>query len=96
MGTVYRETYIKPLPTGSELFTKGGERFARWKPLKGKTRTAPVTAGQDGTDRIVVTSEPTSLSFATGAGWCAKSQPAAAMRMPLGRFSPSYNAGLNW
>ena len=55
MGTVYKKTATKPLPAGAELLTKHGERFARWKPSKGKTRTAPVTTGRDGTERIVVT-----------------------------------------
>ena len=55
MGTVFKKTATKPLPAGVELFTKNGERLARWKPSKGKTRTAPVTTGRDGTDRIVVT-----------------------------------------
>ncbi len=66
MGTVYREKYTKPLPTRSELFTKSGERFARWKRLKGKTRTAPVTAWQDGTDRIMVTSGTYVAKFRDG------------------------------
>ena len=72
MGTVYRETYTKRLPTGAELFTKSGERFARWKPLKGKTRTAPVTAGQDGTNRIVVTSGTYVAKFRDGSGLVCK------------------------
>ncbi len=55
MGSVYRKTATKPLPAGAELFTRNGERFARWKSAKGKTRTASVTVGRDGSDRIVVT-----------------------------------------
>ena len=53
MGTVYRKTYTKPLPPDAETFTRKGERFARWKDSKGKSRTAPLTVGKDGTDRIV-------------------------------------------
>ncbi len=72
MGTVYRETYTKPLPAGAELFTKSGERFARWKPAKGKTRTAPVTEGQDGTGRIVVTAGTYVAKFRDGDGLICK------------------------
>ena len=40
MGTVYKESYTKPLPSGAEIFSRKGERFARWKDAKGKTHTA--------------------------------------------------------
>ncbi len=56
MGSVYRATYTKPIPAGAELFTKGGERFARWKNSKGRKQVSPVTTGQDGTDRLRVES----------------------------------------
>ena len=52
MGTVDRKTRTRPLPAAAELFTKGRQRFARWKPLKGKTRTARVTISEDGSPRI--------------------------------------------
>ena len=55
MGTVYRETFTKPLPAGAEIITRKGQRLAKWKDKSGKTRTAPITVGQDGTDRITVT-----------------------------------------
>ena len=29
MGTVYRETYTKPIPTDAEVFTRNNQRFAR-------------------------------------------------------------------
>ena len=68
MGTVYKKTATKPIPHGSELFTKNGKRFARWKPSKGKARTAPVTTGHDGTDRIVVTVGTYLAKFRDGSG----------------------------
>ncbi|MBU0716657.1 MAG: hypothetical protein KJ749_00275 [Planctomycetes bacterium] len=43
MGTVYRETYTKPLPSGAEVFTRKGERFARWTDRRGRKRAAKVT-----------------------------------------------------
>ena len=55
MGTVFEKTTTRPLPTGAEIVVRKGERFARWK-TKGKTRTAPLTTGEGGADRIVTES----------------------------------------
>ena len=60
MGTVFRKQTTRPLPTDAELFTKAGQRFARWKSGK-RTRTAKLTIGRDGADRIV-TESPTFLA----------------------------------
>ena len=68
MGTVYKKTATKPIPNGADLFTKNGKRFARWKPSKGKVRTAPVTTGNHGTDRIVVTVGTYLAKFRDGSG----------------------------
>ncbi len=48
IATLYRKTYTKPLPEGAELFTRRGQRFARWKDAKGNKR------GQGGRWRQVV------------------------------------------
>jgi hypothetical protein len=56
MGTVFKPTVTKALPAGAETFLRKGERFARWKDRKGKTRTAPLTVGKDGSERIVIES----------------------------------------
>ena len=69
MGSVYKKTATKPIPKGAELFTKNGKRFARWKPSTGKARTAPVTTGHDGTDRIVVTVGTYLAKFRDGSGY---------------------------
>ena len=53
MGTVYKKTVTRPLPKWAELFTKNGQPFARWKPAKGKTRTAKEKTGEDGSPRIL-------------------------------------------
>src|SRR5262245_37803711 len=55
------------MPPGAEIFTRKGERFARWK-CKGKTRTAPLTVGQDGTDRILTESPYYVAKYRDGAG----------------------------
>ena len=47
MGTVYRETFTKPLPAGAKIIIRKGQRLAQWQDAKGKTRTAPLTAAGD-------------------------------------------------
>jgi integrase len=68
MGTVFRKTVTRPLPQGAETFTRKGERWARWKDRKGKTRTASLTIGQDGTERISVESPCYVAKYRDGAG----------------------------
>jgi integrase len=68
MGAVYRKTFTKPLPAGAEMFTRKGERFARWKDNQGKTRTAPLTAGRDGSERIVVKAGTYTAKYRDGSG----------------------------
>jgi hypothetical protein len=52
MGSVFKKAVTRPLPAGSELIVRKGGRLAWWRDAKGKLRTAPVTTGRDGTDRI--------------------------------------------
>ncbi len=56
VGSIRRKTYTKPLPADAELFTRKGQRMARWK-VGSKSRTAPVTTGKDGSPRIVETAK---------------------------------------
>ena len=69
MGTVFKKTVTRPLPKGAELFTKAGEQFARWKPAKGKTRTAKVTTGKDGSPRILDEAGTYVAKFRDGSGY---------------------------
>ena len=72
MGTVYKKQTTRPLPIGADIFTKGGQRFARWKAGK-RTRTAKLTTGRDGSERIV-TESPTFLAkYRDGSGVCLRS-----------------------
>jgi len=68
MATVYRKTYTKPLPADAEIITRRGERLARWKDAKGKTRTAPLTTGKDGSDRISVKAGTYTAKYRDGSG----------------------------
>jgi hypothetical protein len=55
MGTVYNETYTKPLPADAEIITRKGDLLARWKDRNGKRRTALATTRRHGSLRILVT-----------------------------------------
>ena len=54
MGSLRKKTSTKPVPTNAELFERKGERFARWVDGRGKKKTAKLTTGHDGSERIVV------------------------------------------
>jgi integrase len=60
VGRVHKPLVYKPLPAGAELFTRRGERLARWTDRRGRTRTAPVAVPKRGAHagqaRIVVQS----------------------------------------
>lgn len=67
MGAVFKKTFTKPLPAGAEFFIRKGQRFARWKDAKGKTRTEPVTKGNDGRGRLLVTAGTFTAKYRDGA-----------------------------
>jgi integrase len=52
MGSVFKKTVTRSLPPGSEFIVRQGVRLARWRDGKGKIRTAHVTTGRDGSERI--------------------------------------------
>ena len=72
LGTVYRKTVTKALPADAETLTRKGERFARWKDSKGKTRTAPITVPEKGNyagqDRIVIKAKTYTAKYRDGSG----------------------------
>lgn len=80
MGTVYRETYTKPLPEGAEVFTRDGECWARWKARDRKgnerTRTARVTVPESGehagTRRLLFEARTYTAKYRDGAGHVVK------------------------
>jgi integrase len=68
MGTVFRKTVTKSLPPAAELFVRKGKRFARWRDAKGKLRTAAVTTGKNGQDRIAVIARTFIAQYRDGNG----------------------------
>ena len=70
MGSVFKKTVTRPLPKGAGLFMKNGQQFARWKPARGgKTRTAKVTTGADGSPRILDEAGTSIAKFRDGSGY---------------------------
>lgn len=65
MGTVYKETFTKPLPAGAKIIVRKGQRLAQWQDAKGKTRTAPLTVGGD---RIAVEAGTYTAKYRDGSG----------------------------
>jgi integrase len=68
MGTVYRKTFTKPLPADAEIFTRRGERQAKWTDAKGRKRTAAVTTAKDGTPRVVIAARTFTAKYRDGSG----------------------------
>src|SRR5262249_34183342 len=56
VGAVFKKQTTRPLPPGAEVFTRKGDRLARYRDGKGKLHTVPMTWGKDGSDRIVTVS----------------------------------------
>src|SRR6516162_6425961 len=68
MGTVFRKTVTRAIPPPAEIIVRKGERLARWKDRRGKTRTAPLTTGKDGRERIVTESPFYVAKYRDGSG----------------------------
>src|SRR6516225_4257751 len=58
----------RPLPLDAEIFVRKGERIARWRDRKGKTRTATITTGKDGKDRLATVSPFFIAKYRDGSG----------------------------
>jgi len=68
VGTVFKKTFTKPVPAGAETFIRKGERFARWKDRRRKTRTALLTVGENGAERLLLESPCYVAKYRDGAG----------------------------
>jgi integrase len=68
MGTVFKKTATKPLPAGAKILVRKGQRLAEWLDAKGKRRTAPLTVGKGGADRLVITARTYTAKFRDGSG----------------------------
>ena len=101
MGSIRKNTATKPVPAGTEFFTRGGIRFARWKSSTGKSKTAKLTVGNDGADKIVVESSVWFGKYNTGDGrivekttGCRDKQAAAAVVAEWERRSERVKSGI--
>jgi len=67
MGTVYKQLITRPLPTNAERFSRKGVDYVRYS-SKGKTKSAKLTTGRDGKERILVESATYYAQFRDHAG----------------------------
>jgi hypothetical protein len=82
MGSVFKKTVTKALPADAKLIVHKGQRLAEWTDTKQKRRTAPVTVGKDGTDRVAITARTYTEKYRDGSGIVQEGRPAAGMRRP--------------
>src|SRR3954467_2465996 len=68
MGSVYRKTITRALPPGATVFTRQGEKFARWVDAKGKSKTGRVVVRGDGAQRVRVESSTYIAKYSDGLG----------------------------
>ncbi|MCA8994637.1 MAG: tyrosine-type recombinase/integrase, partial [Planctomycetaceae bacterium] len=68
MGSIYRKQTTRPLPAGAEIVQKNGEDVAQWRDGRGKLKSAPVTAGRDGSNRILCRSSTYYAKYRDGEG----------------------------
>lgn len=68
MASVFKKKITKPVPATAEIVERNGQRVARWKNRRGVIRTAPVTTGRNGSDRIVVVAKTYTAKYRDGQG----------------------------
>ncbi len=68
MGSVYRKIVTKALPKGAELFSRGGQSYARWKNRGGKTVTAKTINSKSGETRITIRARTYTARFRDATG----------------------------
>ncbi len=67
MGTVFRKKSHRPIPANAEINQEKGKTLARWR-VRGKLRTAQVTMGKDGTQRIVTQAKTFTAKYRAASG----------------------------
>ena len=68
MGTVYKETYTKPIPDDVEFFIRKGQHVARWTDRRGRKRTEKVTTTKAGHDRLLIQASTYTAKYRNGSG----------------------------
>jgi hypothetical protein len=101
MGSLRKKTATKPLPPDAELFRKKGVQFARWVNGTGKKKSARLTTGKDGSNRIVVESGKWLAKYRNGSGairevstGCKDKQAAQAVLAELERKAELVKSGI--
>ncbi len=66
MGTVYKKTYTRPLPSSAKVTTRRRKRIAEWQDRNGNTQRAPLSKTSD--NRITVESRTYTAKYRDGEG----------------------------
>ncbi len=67
MGSVFKKTFTKRLPTGAAISTRKGQQWASWKDAKGRSQSAIVTS-KSGQDRIAKLASTYTAKYRDGQG----------------------------
>ena len=101
MGSIFKKTATKPLPSEAEVFERKGKYFARWVDSKQKKRVASLTTGRDGSQRIVVEAGTYTAKYRDGSGivvevatGCRSADAARSILSDLERRSELVKAGV--
>lgn len=101
MGSLFKKSVTRARPADGETFVRQGVRHLRWRDGKGKPRTAILTTGRDGTDRIRVEAETYTAKYRDGsnlivevATGCRDKSAAQAVLADLERQAERIRAGL--
>ncbi|EMI54687.1 integrase-recombinase protein [Rhodopirellula sallentina SM41] len=68
MASVFKKTYVRPMPANAEIVSRQGKQIARWTDGKGRKRSAEVTTGKDGSPRIKTEASTYTAKYRDGEG----------------------------
>ena len=68
MGTVYKETYTKPMPEDAELSDRKRKRVARWTDRRSRKCVVKVTTTDAGEDRLLLEAGTYTAKYLDGSG----------------------------
>jgi len=68
MAALFKKQFTKPLPDDASIVNRKGKQIAQWKDRKGKARSAEVTTGKDGSQRIKTEAKKWYVKYRDGEG----------------------------
>ncbi|MEX1027552.1 MAG: site-specific integrase [Candidatus Paceibacterota bacterium] len=68
MGTLIKKTVTRPMPADAKIVTRKGKQIAQWTDRRKRKRSAEVTTGKDGTQRIKTEAATWTAKYRDGDG----------------------------